>query len=308
VIAKRVVFLLGAGASRGYGYPTGAQLMGNLTSVNGDQMLELEQAGIAQDDVLRFKQRLKDCGLNSVDAFLKKNPVLGRVAKMRITQELTFAEQRAARGEGRDPAEKWIQYLFSRFMDGDSVDAFRDNKCTFVTLNYDRCLEFELTRMLSNAYGAPWKQAAAAVGAIKMIHLHGSIGPLPELEQLYGMAPGPGEVQKAAQGILTLGEPGSEKEYEVARECLGSAEVIFCLGFGFHDEIIDKLGLRNGSPIVPVYGTCQGLTQSEVNRVTREFRPRSFHELLRDGVTWNYKPRDVGPAVDYLRANVELLE
>jgi hypothetical protein len=36
MITKRVVFLLGAGASRGYGYPTGKELMTNLTSVNAD--------------------------------------------------------------------------------------------------------------------------------------------------------------------------------------------------------------------------------------------------------------------------------
>ena len=305
MITKSVVFLLGAGASHRYGYPTGAQLMSRLTGVNGDQMIELEQSGIGQDDVWKFNKRLKDCGLNSVDAFLKKNPTFGKVAKMRIAQELSAAEFSAARGVGRD--ETWIQYLFSRFMDGDSLDAFRGNQCAFVTLNYDRCLEFELTRMLSNAYGAPWKDAATSVGTIKTIHLHGSIGGLPEMEELYGMTFGPGEVAKAAQGILTLGEAGSEKEYEAARVCLGSAEVIFCLGFGFHDEIIENLGLRNGSPVVPVHGTCQGLTQSEVNRVTQQFRPRSFTELHRDGVTWNHKPRAPGPAADYLRANVELL-
>jgi hypothetical protein len=309
MISKQVVFLLGAGASRGYGYPTGAQLMGNLTGVNGDQMLELEAAGIEKEDVWLFNQRLRDCGLNSVDTFLKKNPVFGRAAKMRIAQELSEAEWRVAHGTGRDPAETWIQYLFSRFMDGDTLDAFRDNKCTFVTLNYDRCIEFELTKMLSHSYGAPWKDAAAAVGSIRTIHLHGSIGALPESERLYGMRPGPGEVQKAAQGILTLGEPGSEKEYKAARECLGSAEVILCLGFGFHVEIIEKLGLHlAGTTIVPVHATCQGLTHSEMNRVARRFPVHRFAELLRDGVTWTHRQREPGPAVDYLRANVELLD
>ena len=304
-IRKRVVFLLGAGASRGYGYPTGGELMTNLTAHNGDQLVELEQAGIGKDEVILFGQRLRDCGLNSVDSFLKKNPLFGRTAKMRIAQELTAAEYKAAQGVGR--YETWVQYLFSRFMDGDSLDAFRDNKCTFVTLNYDRSLEFELTKMLSHTYGAPWKETAAAVGAIKTIHLHGSIGPLPDFERLYGATPGPDEVQKAAPGILTIGEPGSEKEYEAAGECLRAAEVIFSLGFGFHGEIIENLGIRHDhSPTV--FGTCQGLTQSEVNGVTRQFAPRPFVELLRDSATWNHRPREPGPAVDYLRAHVELLD
>jgi hypothetical protein len=281
--------------------------MGYLTSVSTDQIHELEMAGIDKDEVHVFNQRLRDCGLNSVDAFIKKNPVFARVAKMRIAQELSAAEHRAVHGGTRDANEAWIQYLFSRFMDGDNLDDFRENKCTFVTLNYDRCLEFELTKMLSNAYsGATWKEAAAAVGAIETIHLHGSIGPLPDTEPHYGMRPGPGEAQKAAQGILTLGEPGSEKEYEGAGERLRAAEVIFCLGFGFHKETIENLGMRNGT--LAIHGTCQGLTQSEVNRIGREFAPRPFVELNRDGVAWNHRPRDPGPAVDYLRGNVDLLE
>jgi hypothetical protein len=263
----------------------------------------LEQAGIDREEVMLFNQRLRDCGLNSFDLFLKKNPAFGRTAKIRIAQELSAAEYRAARGVGRD--ETWVQYLYSRFMDGDSLDAFTGNKCTFVTLNYDRSLEFELTKMLSHSYGAPWKDAAAAVGAIQTIHLHGSIGPLPELERLYGAPPGTTKLQEAARGILTLGEPGSEKEYEAASKCLSAAEVIFSLGFGFHQETIEKLGLRNATLVV--YGTCQGLTRSEVNGVSRQFAPCQFTELLRDEATWGHRPRDHGPAVDYLRARVELL-
>jgi hypothetical protein len=304
MITKQVVFLLGAGASRGYGYPTGAKLMASLTSVNGDQLHELEQAGVSEEDAKLFPQRLRDCGLNSVDLFLKKNPAFGRTAKLRIAQELSASEYKAARGVGR--TETWVQYLYSHFMDGGSLDAFRNNKCTFVTLNYDRSLEFELTKMLSNSYGAPWKEAADAVRALKTIHLHGSIGPLPDLERLYGVACGLDEIKQAGQRILTLGEPGSEREYEAAGESLRAAEGIFSLGFGFHQETIESLDIRKGT--VPVHGTCQGLTQSEVNRVIRQFMPCRFVELLRDDATWNHKPHERGPVVDYLRANVGLLE
>jgi hypothetical protein len=304
MIRKRVVFLLGAGASKGYGYPTGAELMANLTSINGDQLIELDQAGVSEEDAKLFPQRLGACGLNSVDLFLKKNPAFGRTAKLRIAQELSASEYKAARGVGR--TETWVQYLYSHFMDGGSLDAFRNNNCTFVTLNYDRSLEFELTKMLSNSYDAPWKEAADAVRALKTIHLHGSLGPLPDLERLYGAARGLDEIKQAAQRILTLGEPGSEREYEAAGECLRAAEVIFSLGFGFHQETIETLGIRNGT--LAVHGTCQGLTQSEVNGVARQFAPRPFVELSRDGATWNHRPREPGPAVDYLRAHVELLD
>jgi len=237
------------------------------------------QAGIEKDEITEFRERLERCGLNSVDAFLKKNPVFGRTAKLRIAQELCAAEYQTARGVGR--TETWVQYLFSHFLDGDSLGAFTRNKCTFVTLNYDRSLEFELTRMLSNSYREQWKAAAEAVRALKIIHLHGSIGTMPDDERLYGTTREPGEVQDAARGILTLGEPGSDKEYAAAKKCLDAAEVVFCLGFGFHGEIIENLDIRGkdlpegrrANNLPAVHGTCQGLTQSEVNRVTRQFAP-----------------------------------
>lgn len=302
MITKRVVFLLGAGASRGYGYPTGAQLMAALASISGDQLYELERIGGDAQETNEFQERLGGCGLNSVDSFLQKNPRFARAAKVRIAQELAAAEYKAARSA---PEDTWLQYLFANFMDGGSLDAFTRNNCTFVTLNYDRSLEFHLTKMLSNAYDAPWKEAADTVRTIKTIHLHGLLAPLPDHERLYGSPFGSPEMNDAVKGILILGESGSEKEYVAAKEALAAAEVIFCLGFGFHKEVINNLDLRNGT--LAIHGSCQGMTQSEVTSVVRQFAPRQFVELHRDGATWNHRPREPGPAVDYLRSNVELL-
>jgi hypothetical protein len=237
MIKKRVVFLLGAGASRGYGYPSGVELMTRLTAVSNDQLAVLEEEGVPREQVHQFMHQLRDCGLNSVDSFLKRNPAYAGAA-------------------------------------------------------------------------ISWNEAAASVGALTTIHLHGSIGPLPGFEHgrlPYGEIQGADEILQAAQGILTLGEAGSEKAYKAAAEFIQTAEVIISLGFGFHEEIISSLGIR-GTSNVAVCGTCQGLTQSEVNRVARQFAPRQFVEMLRDGATWNSSPRVAGPAVDYVRAHVEQFE
>ncbi len=306
MITKNVAFLLGAGASRGYGYPTGGELMGRLTCVADDQLYELEQTGIEREDAMLFGQRLADCGLYSVDAFLKKNPMFGRIAKIRIAQELSLSEYGAAREEGR--TDSWVKYLFSR-MDGGGIKAFPENKCSLLTLNYDRSLEVELTKMLASSYGVPWREAAAVVRQLNIIHLHGSIGPLPDDERLYGLRIGGADLQAAANGILVMGESGSDKEYALAQKFLEIAEVTIALGFGFHAEIVEKLGLKGPArvPNLPIYCSCQGLTQSEVNDVSMRFTPGRFYEIHRDSVTWNHRSREPGPAVDYLRANLDLL-
>ncbi len=306
LIEKRVVFLLGAGASCGYGYPSGEKLKAALTAVNGDQLAVLKKAGIDGQSVHDFKHRLAHCGLPSVDAFLARNPTFSKIAKIRIAQELAVAEQTAATSLNR--SESWYEYLFGRMMDDGALDHFERNRCVFVTLNYDRSLEYELAKMLSNAYEAPWDECVRAVAKLEIIHLHGSLGMLNGFAAdgvAYGMINDADAVLKAAKTILTLGESGSEKEYNRAAALIEEAEVILCLGFGYHPEVIQRLKLATPSKI-PVHGTCQGWTLSEVNKLKQLFAPRDFSEVYRDATLSTGMSRSQGPAVDYLRANVQL--
>src|SRR5690242_1261508 len=74
MIKKHVVFLLGAGSSYGYGYPSGTELKNALCSVEADRMPTLYGAGFTDQQVHDFQRRLRASGLNSVDAFLLRNP------------------------------------------------------------------------------------------------------------------------------------------------------------------------------------------------------------------------------------------
>lgn len=309
MIRKRVVFLLGAGASYGYGYPSGADLKAALSSIDAEKMALMNAAGFKQEQVHDFQRRLAASGLNSVDAFLLRNPSTVGIAKIRIAQELAMAERRDAEGNGVRPwgRETWYQYLFSQFMDDGDLAAFGNNRCSFVTLNYDRSLEYALTSMLSNAYGTTWERCAAIVAEIPIVHLHGSPGPLPgfvrgETGIAYGEIGDDPSIKRSAASILTLGEAGSEAQYALASELLEGADVIFSLGFGYHTEVISRLKLA--CDLRPeIHGTCQGHTQSEVYAVAARFLPRRFEEVRRES-----NLRGDGPAVDYIRASVQLFQ
>jgi hypothetical protein len=184
MIKKRVVFLLGAGASFGYGYPSGAELMAALTGNQGDYLRFFDLEGIPQDRVFEFQNRLRRSGLSSVDAFLQRNANSADIAKIRIAQELAARERAVLEGRIAQRAwgpETWYGYLFSNLLDTGAIDNFAPNDWSFITLNYDRSLEFDLTTMLSNAYeGTNWDACARLVAErLNIVHLHGYLGPLP---------------------------------------------------------------------------------------------------------------------------------
>jgi hypothetical protein len=76
--------------------------------------------------------------------------------------------------------------------------------------------------------------------------------------------------------------------------------VIFSLGFGYHPEVIKRLGLA-GRSRPALHGTCQGHTQGEVDALGPRFSPRPFVEVRRES-----NQRGDGPAVDYIRQHVLL--
>jgi hypothetical protein len=195
--------------------------MAQLTAIDGDQLGMLKAQGIEEGRVHQFRQRLQLCGLLSLDAFLARNPDFSRIGKIRIAQSLAAAEKASADGRGGAAwgRESWYQYLFAQLMDSGSRHRFLQNQVSFVTVNYDRSLEFELTRMLYNAYGGTWDDCAQIVSRLEIVHLHGSLGPLPGFAANgvpYGEIAGADAITQAASTLLILGETGSEKEYERA--------------------------------------------------------------------------------------------
>ena len=65
---KRLVFILGAGASADYGYPVGSDLSKTI-SKNRFPILENYYPSF---DIACFQQTFNKSGINSIDAFLEK--------------------------------------------------------------------------------------------------------------------------------------------------------------------------------------------------------------------------------------------
>ena len=124
-----------------------------------------------------------------------------------------------------------------------------------------------------NKHGRSIDETAAAVRAIPVIHVHGSLGALdwqnPILGRPYSSSlTGRLEdtVGKAADSIKIIHESSKNKEFQQAREAIAEAVRVVFLGFGYHETNLTRLF---GGVKAPAYlqGSCFGMSTLQKENV-----------------------------------------
>ena len=261
------VFVLGAGASVPYGYPTGAGLSSKVLE---DIICRQGPAWWTQGEGLakaakRFALALKRSKTTSVDAFLEHRSEFQKVGKLAMASALLSCE----RDERVFPAQEipgdWLAYLLTH-MRG-PFDAFGGNRVSFITFNYDRVLEHVLFDIVQNRYGKSDDECADVLRKIPIVHVHGSLGPLPWQEsdgQKYGVPPEPPDLILAADRIKIVSEGAEEDpEFEEARTLIREAKRIYFLGFGYNKDNVERLHLGECRKGTCIFGSALGLTPRE---------------------------------------------
>jgi hypothetical protein len=279
MISKNIVIILGAGASIPYGFPAGSDLkdaIENRTYIAKIHDL-FESLGITQHEAHEFQTYLRDSKLGSVDAFLENNKKYETIGKAFIAHTLIEKESDVALYK-RNNQDDWFQYLFGLMMNNEKVEDFQNNKVSFITYNYDRSLEQMLDRAL-RACIYDKNLADALYQSVPIVHLHGQLGLLKGADKstVRDYTPeltGP-KLAIAMNGIRIIYE-GDEnsKDFETARNMLAGARTIIFLGFGYNEVNIRRLHFeRLDSTDIQIFGTCFGLTESEIiHRVHKFFR------------------------------------
>ena len=104
MITTPTLFILGAGASKPYGYPTGRELRTNIVKdciKDFDELKGLDpqyaplEASTIRDGLMRLANNFKNSSLKSVDKYLALNTLDGYVGKFAITQSI-FNSERAS--------------------------------------------------------------------------------------------------------------------------------------------------------------------------------------------------------------------
>lgn len=283
MIQQETVFILGAGASKPYGFPTGPELKTNILKLPVQSYLESAKLRktnpgfspvwnylineFAERDILAFFSDLKKSGFSSVDAFLEHRNEYIDIGKTLIAMELIKYEDENFLYS--KPEESWYQYLYHNKLRA-SFDEFALNKISFLTFNYDRSLEQFLINSIMSDYGKTDTEAAAVLQQIPIIHLHGMLGNLPaiskENSRIYNRHITPKNLEICKNKIKIIHEGIEEDEqFQKARKLLSTSTKIWFLGFGFDTINLQRLNLpgllQNGQALL---ATTYKLRRGEV--------------------------------------------
>lgn len=275
MITRPTVFVLGAGASKPFGYPTGLELKQKIIDALADRSSPasklLEGPSLfSYEDISKFQKALFQSSANSIDEFLENWPSYQDMGKRVITQVLFDCEDENSIFATPD----WYDHLFRALKSGSSFEGFAENKLSVITFNYDRSLEYYLYTSLKNFFNKTGEEAAKIMNALPIIHVYGQIGYLPwqnkTSERTYGNKDQRYLVESSSL-IKILHEEGDIEKAESlkkARDLLEAAEKVYFLGFGYHTANLDRLRIKildNSSK--QIYGTALGLTDRERNRI-----------------------------------------
>lgn len=319
MITVPTTLVLGAGASKPYGFPSGyelRQLLCNPSNIRG-----LQNFGGSDDAVTAFSEAFLKSGMPSIDTFLARRGEhkVGRygvtyaeVGKDAIAYCLIQRERPDLLHMASD--DHWYQYLWS-FM-ADSLESFGANKLRIITFNYDRSLEYYLLTALQHTFGLTAQEAAQHLQKIPILHVYGQLAMLPELpkngyetRRYHSDVSNPAYITVAARGIRVIDERRNDDEiFEEAYSYLRDAERICFLGFGF-DPInvrrlqVDKLTqyIRSNSLETRIFATTVGLENAERGLVINKLNTQKTVEYTHHSKV-NIESYGNMKAEQYLRA------
>jgi hypothetical protein len=278
MIKVPTVFILGAGASKPYGYPLGFDLRVSICRDFVSTLKRAQEEGAIRDRQLiseaeRFCDIFESSNTSSIDLFLSRNVKFADIGKSSIALNMLYAEKTSRFGIDVAPAEDWYSYLFEQMTDDliepSSFGRFGDNKVHFITFNYDRSLQHFLFQSLRHSfYDAADEDIEEQVKKIQVDHVYGAVAPLPWQGngREYGREYSWDDIAGLAKNIqLMHQERKTAKVTEVIRE----ASKIFFLGFGYHRENLQILGIgREDYGLKEIFGTGMGLSASKIDEIT----------------------------------------
>ena len=308
-MAKKIVFVLGAAANfeidPSKSMPIGSELatriqiqirtelqsQGKFPTGDISDALSRSPAGLSQDHVEAMRRIEQGITFKeSIDEFIDEwsdFPLVQDVGKLAIAVEILKAEQGMHFSKSSENAigisaalqsirDSWLGTalrLINPQIRRRDVSSLLTG-ISFVTFNYDRCLEFALYHFLQNSQGLEQDQAFEAFRAIPIYHSYGSLGefnPLGQSNVPFGASLS--NANAAAKKIRTFTEEVSSEHAESIRRVVSDADILVFLGFGFHDRNIDLLFENLPNANTAIWGTVCGIRPPRIDAIRSRLSP-----------------------------------
>jgi hypothetical protein len=177
---SKTVFILGAGASIPYGFPSGYKLVTDIKnnlelSTNITMLSKVAEKLIGTvhwfdpKQIKYLLESLSNTVVNSIDDFLEKRKVFLILGKAAIAQALIPYENQSL--FSREEDKNWYSLIWYAICK--DVDKLEDKQISFVTFNYDRSLEHYLYSHLKNHLNLSDSECKAVMNKIPIIHVYG---------------------------------------------------------------------------------------------------------------------------------------
>ncbi len=280
MITTPTVFVLGAGTSIPYGFPSGKGLVDHiceatrerntyLPSIPDDSRYLISRKQVkkiliktfGEKDTRNFGNTLFSSQQLSIDAFLEHRPEFAEIGKLAISLLILRKEMNEDLFGLNNRSKGCYQYLFSKL--NTNWEDFKQNRVGFISFNYDRSLEHFLFTSLQHTYNKLDSECADQLSQIPIIHVHGSLGNL-QWQDMDGVPYG--TIRKstslnrfkfntklgvaAAEQIRVYAENQSAEEFQKAFQLLSQAENIYFLGFSYHQSNMARLNLTSIPKII----------------------------------------------------------
>jgi hypothetical protein len=298
MIEKRTVFILGAGASCPYNFPTASGLRRSILNETPKRygqymrgfgtehaMLKLAHGYPDESIMKQFIESFALSSTESIDLFLSRNPQFVQMGKMAICLAILDAERRSYfREDVPERKQDWYFYLYNRLTKGltgpDSCCGFPQSNIAFITFNYDRSFEhFLFDSILYSFEGMDFEKVRELACRIPIVHVYGQVGGL-SWQQAQARVKYGGEsvdfstidLLRLIQDLYVVHEERLNPQLGKAREEITKAERIFFLGFGYAKENLEAIGLPGAlRRHHQIYGTAKGWIMKEIHGLKCDF-------------------------------------
>jgi hypothetical protein len=241
---QNVVFVLGAGASCPYGFPSGKDLREQIIDhhvadcenyLSGKRIQGLIPAALEKAN--QFVKTFDKAPTKSIDLFLAWNPEFSEDGRRAIVFRILAAERASGFGQhSRERDQDWYSWLFMQMTDElvkkDDYSRFSENDLSIITFNYDRSLEHFLYESLSNSFnGIAREKVIEQLNHITICHVFEPVAPLEWQGQPNAISYGTDfkqvSIDVLAKNIRIIHDKAENPRLREARNLLSKADRVF---------------------------------------------------------------------------------
>lgn len=285
MIKEHTVFVLGAGASMPYGFPSGLQLRSEIITGFIEKIQRMKEFENTRNNLdlipkmVSFINTFNKSSIVSIDLFLSRNPEFEVIGKMAIAISILVHERENYFNENsiNSIGGDWYSFIFNKLTEGlynkDDGNKINDNNVSFITFNYDRSFEYYMNESLYNSFSMFREENSIKQFNFKLPihHVYGSLGSIDTIA--YGLNKLDVQNHLIKDYIKDLKTIYQERKI-VSHDILSlihKAERVFFLGFSFLPENLEILQTHTWPTSIKLYGTTKNINNNEFSFILKKF-------------------------------------